>query len=40
MKIEVNAVATKDSGCFILISGLIDEAEVYRANKQRSIDLS
>ena len=36
----INTVATKESCCFILISGFIDETEKYYTNNKRSLDPS
>ena len=37
---ELNTVATKESCCFILISGFFDETEKYYTNNKRSLDPS
>ena len=40
MKIVLNTAAAEGSCCFVLISGIINEAEMYDTNKKRSLDLS
>ena len=37
---SINTVATKPSCCFILISALTDETQMYGANKKPLLDLS
>ena len=40
VEIVLKTAATEASCCFILISGTIDEVEMYDTNNKRSLDLS